>query len=218
VVAILRTAAGMGALQQFTNDKRLLYAAIERVRWSPSHGTLYTFAPVAMNPGASLQPTRTPKLFDKDGPLDTNDVFDFSSTFGARGAATESPESFRQEVFTIGTLGALGFVVRGLRELPGRKSVVLFSDALRIYDREQRVTRVRQALDNLTDLANRAAKVIKSSSRRPRARWPSGGASFTNRRKACAISPTAPAAFFRATTTTSTVASSAPCRINRLIT
>src|SRR5581483_5092773 len=46
LVAIVRTAAGMGALQQFTNDKRQLYAAIERVRWSPAHGTLYTFEPV----------------------------------------------------------------------------------------------------------------------------------------------------------------------------
>src|SRR2546430_2529641 len=35
LVAIIRTGAGMGALQQFTGDKRLLYAAIERVRWNP---------------------------------------------------------------------------------------------------------------------------------------------------------------------------------------
>ena len=34
VVAIIRTGAGIGALQQFTNDKRQLYAAIERVRWN----------------------------------------------------------------------------------------------------------------------------------------------------------------------------------------
>jgi VWFA-related protein len=34
LVAILRTSAGLGALQQFTSDKRLLYAAIERLHWS----------------------------------------------------------------------------------------------------------------------------------------------------------------------------------------
>jgi len=34
--------SGMGALQMFTADKRILYAAIERVRWSPSANTLYT--------------------------------------------------------------------------------------------------------------------------------------------------------------------------------
>ena len=34
LVAIIRTAGGAGALQQFTTDRRLLKAAIERVRWS----------------------------------------------------------------------------------------------------------------------------------------------------------------------------------------
>ena len=34
LVAIIRTSAGMGSLQQFTADKRILYEAIERVRWN----------------------------------------------------------------------------------------------------------------------------------------------------------------------------------------
>jgi VWFA-related protein len=34
LVAIIRTAGGAGALQQFTTDRRLLKAAIEKVRWS----------------------------------------------------------------------------------------------------------------------------------------------------------------------------------------
>jgi VWFA-related protein len=34
LVAILRTAAGMGALQQFTTDRRALHAAADRVRWT----------------------------------------------------------------------------------------------------------------------------------------------------------------------------------------
>jgi hypothetical protein len=34
LVAILRTGAGMGALQQFTADNRMLYAAIDRVRYN----------------------------------------------------------------------------------------------------------------------------------------------------------------------------------------
>jgi len=35
LVAIIRTGAGIGALQQFTTDKRQLHAAIESVRWNP---------------------------------------------------------------------------------------------------------------------------------------------------------------------------------------
>src|SRR5438105_2052933 len=53
LVAIMRTSAGMGALKQFTNDKRLLYRAIQRVRWYPSgrSGTS-AFAPMeAVAPG-----------------------------------------------------------------------------------------------------------------------------------------------------------------------
>lgn len=36
LVAVTRTGAGIGALQQFTSDKRLLYAAIDRVRFNMS--------------------------------------------------------------------------------------------------------------------------------------------------------------------------------------
>ena len=34
LVAIIRTAGGVGTLQQFTTDRRLLHAAIDRVRYS----------------------------------------------------------------------------------------------------------------------------------------------------------------------------------------
>jgi hypothetical protein len=39
LVAIIRTRAGKGSLQQFTSDKHILYAAIDHVRWYPSSGT-----------------------------------------------------------------------------------------------------------------------------------------------------------------------------------
>ena len=83
-----------------------------------------------------------------------------TGTYSGRGGVTDTDTGFRQEVFAIGTLGALNFIVGGLKELPGRKSVVLFSDALRIYNREQNIYRVQHALDNLTDLANRASVSI----------------------------------------------------------
>lgn len=35
LVAIIRTGGEMGALQQFTTDKRVLYSAIEHLRWHP---------------------------------------------------------------------------------------------------------------------------------------------------------------------------------------
>jgi len=36
LVAIIRTGGGVGALQQFTTDKRVLYAAIDKLRWNPA--------------------------------------------------------------------------------------------------------------------------------------------------------------------------------------
>lgn len=35
LVAIIRTSGGMGALQQFTSDRRQLYAAIDHIKWYP---------------------------------------------------------------------------------------------------------------------------------------------------------------------------------------
>src|SRR5271156_261895 len=46
LVAIVRTGAGMGALQQFTTDKRLLYAALERVKYGQSRVGVSSFAPL----------------------------------------------------------------------------------------------------------------------------------------------------------------------------
>jgi len=47
LVAIIRTSGGMGALQQFTADKRQLYAAVERVKWnSLGRGGVSAFAPM----------------------------------------------------------------------------------------------------------------------------------------------------------------------------
>src|SRR5207253_1268482 len=47
LVAIIRTGAGIGALQQFTSDRRQLYAAIENVKWNPmGAGGIGAFAPL----------------------------------------------------------------------------------------------------------------------------------------------------------------------------
>lgn len=137
LVAIIRTGAGIGALQQFTTDKRMLYAAIERVRFNMSgRARIGAFAPV------SSQRTSLPNSDQDDR------------------AASEDLERFREELFSVGTLGAVNYVVRGLRELPGRKSVVLLSEGFRIFDRDRDNSRIRDSLRRLTDLANRASVVV----------------------------------------------------------
>jgi len=159
LVAIMRTSAGQGALQQFTTDKQLLYRAVERVRWSPvGRAGISTFAPI--------EPDPTPNIGSMTGGRPN------SGDRKGAGAEEENDdpraalEEFREGVFTVGTLGAINYVVRGMRELPGRKSVVLFSGGFRIHKdlnqpNDRRDTdRVLENLRRLTDQANRASVVI----------------------------------------------------------
>jgi VWFA-related protein len=167
LVAIIRTRAGTGPLQQFTADKRLLYAAIDRIRWNPNGtGLIGAFAPLDLDPltklkirAASTIPGGLPAVGDA-----TNQP----------GNATARLEQFRKEIFSVGTVGALKFVVEGMRSLPGRKAVILMSDGISIFDslkddggrhtssppKEPGANRVMDALRQLTDFANRASVVI----------------------------------------------------------
>ena len=150
LVAIIRTGAGMGALQQFTADKRQLYAAIDRVRWNPlGRSGTSVFAPIRSD-GTGPRSNGDPRARAVQGQREES----------LGGSIQESENELRTEIYSVGTLGALNFVVRGLRELPGRKSVILLSDGFRLYNREQSSLRVIDSLRKLTDLANRASVVI----------------------------------------------------------
>ena len=137
LVAIIRTSGGMGALQQFTADKRQLYAAIERVKWNAiGRSGISAFAPI-----------EPPTPGEKGAEIDT---------------FNEEANQSRQDMFAVGTLGAISYVVKGLRELPGRKSVLLISDGFRIYnvDDPTRNYLALEKLRRLIDEAGRASVVI----------------------------------------------------------
>lgn len=153
LVAVMRTSAGMGALQQFTSDKNILRRAIERVRWYP-HGRsgVSAFAPL----GSGL--TSLDSL-GADGAEARRGLG--RSDDGGRDSAQDL-EDFRSQVFSVGTLGSLSFIVRGMDSLPGRKSVVFFSEGFKIIDRQNPggSSRVLDSLRRLVDTANRAAVVF----------------------------------------------------------
>lgn len=137
LVAILRTGGGVGALQQFTADKRQLHAAIERVRFNLMFGgSLGPFRPMTSAPFAGA------------GGLGASQMASFISS----SAVT------REEMFTTGTLGTIGLIVNGLRDLPGRKSVVLLSDGFQLLRSSD--FRVLEAMRRLVDAANRSSVVV----------------------------------------------------------
>ena len=146
LVAIIRTGSGIGALQQFTNDKRQLYAAIEKVRWNPyGTGKIGAFAQLE----AQMPNTGQPGAQSNDA--DTDDL-------------EKEQESTRTAIFASGTLGAINYVVRGMAELPGRKSVMLISDGFALFEEDRNgfreSGRVLDSIRRLVDAANRASVVI----------------------------------------------------------
>ena len=67
----------------------------------------------------------------------------------------------RSYMMTSGSLGAIHNVIAGLRDMPGRKAIVLFTEDLRIL-RPGGDTRAQLQFEQLVDSANRASVVISS--------------------------------------------------------
>jgi VWFA-related protein len=145
LVAILRTSAGVGTLQQFTTDPRLLHAAIDRLRWTIlSRAGIGSFAPLA-----------------------PEDALGFAG--GGSGTAEvddeKSLEGLRTSISATGSLGALDYIIRGVETLPGRKSVVFVSEGMRLFTKPEGFStrgadRVWNAFTRVMDRANRAGVVV----------------------------------------------------------
>lgn len=144
LVAILRTSGGVGTLQQFTTDKRLLHAAIGRLNWTIlSRSGVTAFAPIV--PRGFLFPPAT------SGTAEVEDE--------------NSMDGLRTSMSAAGSLGALDYIIRGVETLPGRKSVVFISEGLRLFTKPegmktQGAGRVWNTLTRVMDRANRAGVVV----------------------------------------------------------
>ena len=149
LVAIIRASGGMGALQQFTADKRQLRSAVDRIRWNPQSGRIGVFKPIS---DETLQSVFKGTIRDNQRTQQLKDESD----------------DFREQLFTVGMLGALNYVVRGLRELPGRKSVLLLSEGFKLPSPDsarrdgflRSTSRLENSLNRLIEFANRSAVVL----------------------------------------------------------
>lgn len=149
LVAIIRTGGGAGALQQFTSNKQQLYAAIEAVKWnSLGRGGIAAFAPLEATPLEQSKAAGNSNVSEEDLEEEQKRIKGFND--------------FREDIFSVGTLGAINFIVKGMGDLPGRKSIMLFSDGFAICspDNPDRCARIVDSVRQLTDLSNRAAVSI----------------------------------------------------------
>lgn len=156
LVAVCRTGGGSAALQQFTVDKRVLLSVIDNLRYNFNgrFGVGY-FESYGRPTGAPPPNTGS----DAAGA--------FNVAYGAE----------RKEIATVGTLGAIDYIVGALRDLPGRKSIVLFSDGFQLFGDALGMNKpgapgrdgdpfpvdydeARRAVRRLIDRANRSGTVI----------------------------------------------------------
>ncbi len=112
LVAIVRSSAGLGALQDFTPDRRMLLAAIDQVRWTPNA--------IGTGGASAYEMIGTPTL-QGIGALNIAQSDKIDSTVRA----------------TLATTASLLKVVRGMADLPGRKSVILLTDGLRLSSQDE---------------------------------------------------------------------------------
>ncbi|MCC6539887.1 MAG: VWA domain-containing protein [Bryobacterales bacterium] len=154
VVALYRSSNGLGLMQQLSNDKRQILSQLDRVRFRNINGV------------DSLAPIQHNSAEDDPNPA-------IAEAAVRERLAEQAMLRQRQDILTSGMLSNAAFVVRGLRELPGRKALILFSESVQLFDAPAAFidpsapkmdpnaqggvrTRSAQSLANLIDLANRS--------------------------------------------------------------
>jgi VWFA-related protein len=124
LVAIIRTGGQMGALQQFTNDRRLIEKAMSQVKWN-----------LCSRVGINVFPTVPLPLLRQQ----------------TRSISEGGPCG----LYSVGnTMRALTFIVEAMDALPGRKSMIVFSDDLPRQDQEIDLNRFGDRADVLSSGAS----------------------------------------------------------------
>lgn len=129
LVAIIRTGGEVGALQQFTTDQQLLASAIEHLKWNACsrvgasvltpERSLITLMPPEAQLRGRLPPDRSPGSNQVSRPTVANE---------ANACSVGSSVNY--------SINAIRFVLRGMRDLPGRKSMMIVSDNLPLERQE----------------------------------------------------------------------------------
>ena len=149
LVAIVRTVGGRGLLEQFTADRQILRRAISQLN-------VRTIPPYLATTGDDNSRITPPSpLSDTTATETLNSGMDF-----------EGPtEGTNQVPRAILALSLSNYIVGSLRQIPGRKSLVLMSGGLPLFDLNRGgavVGDVGQLFRTLTDNATRSGVVINT--------------------------------------------------------
>ena len=158
-VALITTSGQLGMFQQFTADRDILKRAIERL--SLRERKVYTSMDVPR-----ITPYQAELIDDNRDPdaltVAVNEIMAQQPGTTRQSAIQQAQMKARSIVaentsITKGTLGTLEQIIRSLRELPGRKSLIMMSDGFLLGGSNQGET---DGLRRITDAATRSGLVI----------------------------------------------------------
>ena len=162
LVAIVRTVGGKGLLQQFTTDKQLLTRSIESLNivTHPLNSFNKDDAITAKMSG-SLPPALG-GIGDPNQAQTETGVTGFTDSYDPLQARANPGEDTNKMIRAYMSLGTASFIIDSMKQLPGRKSLVLISGGLPILDQQAGTAgvNVSQFINVLTDRATRAGVAI----------------------------------------------------------
>ncbi len=157
LVAIVRTVGGKGLLQQFTTDKTLLRRAIAAL--TPRSHALKEFN----NPDPTKIPLNPQPASDTGlGGADVGSQATFDISTGDIPDASSALDDTNKVLRAYMSLGTASFVIEEMKQLPGRKSLVLISGGLPTLSAQSgtEAGNISAFLDALSDKATRAGVAI----------------------------------------------------------
>lgn len=154
LVAIVRTVGGKGLLQQFTTNKDLLRRAINSLVIGAHPFRVFNNPEAQRVTSADLQPAG-----GGGGRFDSSGIIDTSGESIDLDNPQEDTNRLLRAYMSIGTAS---FVIDGLRQLPGRKSLVLVSGGIPILSSRPgtAASNISNFLNQLADKATRAGVAI----------------------------------------------------------
>lgn len=168
LVAIVRTGGGVGALQQFTTDKRLLHAAVDRLRWNPLGASgIESLTPVGQTAeeiserfNQEIDGLRKQRGSGSGASILTRE--NVSDKKRTDYDITRNAKSQETGIHATTMLGTLRYLLAGMNKLPGRKALMFMSDGLAVdFDSNKaRSSSVYGSLQEVVDAANKSSVVV----------------------------------------------------------